>query len=620
MIDAWNKIINAKADEMVAHETFDFICAGGGTAGLLVAGRLASNPDVSVLVVEAGKDNHENAQGILTPALAFDLPESEYDWAYETTIVDKEGYKRVEKKNTAGKVLGGSSCLNHCAWLQGSKATYDEWQDFGGSEWSWENCAEYFKKPVSFNNEDELMGNELQKAVANSSRSLLEISPIQPTPLADPITKAWTSRGYAIARDTLDGQVDGLSHTVQTIHHGQRSTSTCFIKDKENVTVLSSSLVEKVVFENRTAIGVMVSDLGANQRFYKAKREVIISCGVFESPKLLMLSGIGPREQFFKLRLPYLAASPHVGKNLQDHPTLSHTFRVSDGYSMDPIMRPGLERDEAMKMYHEKRTGPMGSGLVEMTAFTRIDARLQTCREWRNMVEADPHLDPLGPHQQPHCKFDFMPFFASPFQPHVKQPKEGSYLTVVSSLLRPKSRGTVCLKSTDISQQPVINLNHLAEEVDVASLREGMRFIHEVLMKGDGMRDLIFGEHPEPLPESDKDFNDLISRQVTTGYDACGTCRMGNDIMNGVVDSHLRVFGANNLRVIDASVFPIIPDASIQSAVYMVAEKGTQMIMKDYPDLWEMGNKETNGVYALISTVRHIVSGNKDLWHKARGC
>jgi len=406
----------------------------------------------------------------------------------------------------------------------------------------------------------------------------LKVSPTLQIPLATELKRAWTSRGYPITNDIFDGTVNGMTHLVRSIYQGIRSISTDFIQGRPNITIKTSTMASKVLLEGQSVIGVETHGIEGRQ-IYFVEKEVILSCGVFETPKLLMLSGIGPKDTLFSHGLNCSVDSPNVGKHLQDHPILPHVFRVKDGYSLDPVIRPGPQHDQAALEYKKHQTGPMASGLLEMSAFTRIDDMLRRCKEWRD--EAEHHgCDPLGPRGQPHFELDFIPAFATPFQPHIPPPLTGSYLTVVVDLLRPLSRGKVTLRSANFEDQPYINLNFLEHPVDVVGLREGVRFIDDVLLRGDGMTDVITGEYPEQLPRhSDDLMHRKLLERVSTGYHPCGSCRMGRTIEEGVVNGRLKVFGVQGLRVVDASVMPVIPDGRIQSPVYMIAEKVIQMLL-----------------------------------------
>ncbi|KAF8924118.1 hypothetical protein BGZ58_002138 [Dissophora ornata] len=282
---------------------FDFIIVGGGTAGNTVAGRLAENPNVNVLIVEAGAGNPSEIEEIITPSKAMDLRNSQYDWGYKTTMVKRDDYERIEKPNTRGKVLGGSSSLNYFTWIPGCKTTFDDWEEFGGKEWTWDHLLPYFRKSATYHDDAKLYPPELKKLGVGGPIPIshAELIP-EMQPFRDALTKAWISKGEPISENIYDGEMNGLTHCVDTIYRGKRSGSFLFVENKPNITILSSVHSKRLIIDSatRTCTGVTVIDpSGAELSFY-ATREVILSQGVFESPKLLMLSGVGPAAELAK--------------------------------------------------------------------------------------------------------------------------------------------------------------------------------------------------------------------------------------------------------------------------------------------------------------------------------
>ncbi|TAQ85428.1 hypothetical protein B7494_g6251 [Chlorociboria aeruginascens] len=564
---------------------FDFIVVGGGTAGNVVAGRLAENPNVSILVIEAGPGNPREIPEITTPARAFELRGSNYDWAYKTTMIDRPDYTRVEKPNTRGKVLGGSSCLNYYTWVPGSAATFDDWTPFGGSTWSWKGVEKYLKKPAHYHDDDNLypalkdIGSDSGLLHVSHSDLVPEIAPFR-----DALTEAWVSKGEKLTDDIYSGTMRGLTKCTNSIYKGFRSSSYVFVEGKPNVTILSSTYSKKLILENGTAVGIeVIGPTGEDLSFY-ATKEVIVSLGVFESPKLLMLSGIGPEEILTPYGITPIIKSPHVGKNLLDHPILAHVFRLKDGLGLDDhLLRDGPAKSGAISVYQKNRTGPLSSGLLELVGFPRIDDRLMKSKDYVAAKAKNGGLDPFGPGGQPHFEIDFVPMFADAFQWHFPTPPTGSWFTIIVDLLRPISKpGQVKLNSSNPLDQPNINLNFLANDLDVMALREGVRFVDDILMTGDGMKDIIGEDYPWPMPRH----SDAAMDKMILERNPCGTARLSKNIEEGVVDSQLKVHGIKGLRVIDASVFPVIPDCRIQNAVYMVAEKGADMIKSEYSDLY----------------------------------
>ncbi|KAF4817555.1 Pyranose dehydrogenase 3 [Colletotrichum siamense] len=570
---------------------FDFVVVGGGTAGCVVAGRLAENPNVNILVIEAGVSNPIDNEAIMTPARAFELRGSKWDWGYKTGMIDRPDYTRIEKPNTRGKVLGGSSCLNYYTWIRGSAATFDDWAPYGGDEWNWEGCKEYLDKPATFHDDQGLLPKYLQHIGTGGP---IHVSPAElvaeAAPFRDALKKAWVSKGEKLNDEIYDGEMHGLTTAVSSIYKGKRSSSWRYIEGKKNVTVIGQTHSKRLIIENGKVVGVEVLGPDGEDLTFRAKYEVIVSSGVYESPKLLMLSGIGPKKELESFGIKTLVDSPHVGQNLLDHPIMPHVFKLKDGYGLDQhLLRAGPEHDGAVSAYHWKNKGPLSSGLLELVGLPRIDERLKNCAEYNEYLAKNGGVDPFGPGGQPHFEIDFVPMFCDAFQWHIPTPPKGDYFTVIVDLLRPLSKnGTVTLNSADPLEQAKINLNFFSDDLDLIAMREGVRFVDDIIMNGEGMKDIIEGDYPWPMPRSsDEAMIKMILERSQTGFHPCGTTRMSPSIDQGVVDGKLQVFGVEGLRVIDASVIPVIPDCRIQNAVYMVGEKGSDMIKAAYPELYQ---------------------------------
>ncbi|CEJ92593.1 Putative Choline dehydrogenase [[Torrubiella] hemipterigena] len=571
---------------------FDFIVVGGGTAGNIVACRLAENPNANVLVVEAGIGSSKDNEEIRTPGLAMDIRGSEYDWAYKTTMVKRDDYERIEKPNTRGKALGGSSSLNYFSWVPGSKGTFDMWEEYGGKEWTWDHLVSYLRKSVTYHDDEGLYPKELSKIGTGGP---IPISHARLMPEMEPfrklLTQAWVSTGEPLSENIFDGEMRGLVHSVNTIYQGRRSGSFLALVDKPNVTVLPEVHSKQLIIDSadRSAKGVTVITASGQEYSFYAEREVIVSQGVFESPKLLMLSGIGPKEELAKHNIPLLVDSPHIGQHLLDHPGVPFVLRIKDQYSMDShVLRKGKAQDQVLAAYKNNHTGAMGSPFLEMIGFPRIDKYLENSPEYRQRKAANGNKDPFCPYGQPHFELDFIPLFGSAFQWHYPHPNKGSYMTVMVDLVRPVSEGgTVTLNSADPLQQANINLNYFNDDLDIIAVREGIRFSYDVLMNGPGFKDIVEAEYPWDMPlDDDEAMKRTVLDRCQTSFHPCGTARIGQNIQQGAVDPKLRVFGIKNLRCIDASAIPVIPDCRIQNSVYMVAEKGADAIKADHKDLY----------------------------------
>lgn len=571
---------------------FDFVVVGGGTAGCVVAGRLAENPKVSVLIIEAGPDNPEDLEAVTTPSMAMGIRGSEYDWGYTSKFVKRRGWERIDGPNTRGKVLGGSSCGNYFTWVPGCKATFDRWAEYGGAEWSWEPLVPYLRKSATYHDDAEAFSPDLQKIGTGGPIHISHNDIAELHDFRDVVSKAWVSRGLPLTENVYDGEMSGLTHSVNSIYQGQRNGAWLFVKDKPNITVVPGVRSKRLIIDyaDRTCKGVTVIDGSGNERDFYANREVIVSQGVFESPKLLMLSGIGPARELGKHGIDVIVDSRHVGQHLIDHPGVPFVLRIKDGYGMDEILlREGPKHDAAVAAYEKDHSGPLGSGLLEMVGFPRIDDYLEKDPVYREAKAANGGIDPFSPQGQPHFELDFVPMFGSAFQWHYPTPQEGDYVTVMVDLVRPVyDGGEVTLKSADPLADPRIDLNFLSNDLDIIALREGIRFAYDILTKGDGFKDIVVAQYPWDMPlDNDELMKTSIQDRVQTSFHPTGTNRLSKSIDQGVVDPRLKVHGVGQLRVIDASVIPVIPDCRPQNSIYAIGEKGADLIKQDHRDLFK---------------------------------
>jgi choline dehydrogenase len=340
-------------------------------------------------------------------------------------------------------------------------------------------------------------------------------------PFRDAMQKAWVSKGQKITEDVWSGKQSGIFRAVDTIYNGQRSTSAVFVEGKDNITIVSSTNSKSLEIVNGEVIGVNVIGPDGKDYLFKAKNEVIVSQGVFETPKLLMLSGIGPREHLASKGIKTKVNSSHVGQNLLDHPILSYCFKMKDGYGLDDhLLREGPAFQGAVEAYHHNKTGPLSSGLLELIAFPRIDERLNTSKEYREYLTKNGGVDPFGPAGQPHFEIDMVPMWASAFQWHFPTPPKGNYMTAIVDLMRPLSKnGEVKLNSSNPLEQPNINLNFFSDDLDIVAMREGVRFVDDIFMNGEGMKDVIEEDIPWAMPRhSDAAMKRQILERSQTGF------------------------------------------------------------------------------------------------------
>jgi choline dehydrogenase len=342
-------------------------------------------------------------------------------------------------------------------------------------------------------------------------------------PFRDALTKGWISKGHALTEDIYSGTMAGLIHCMDTVYKGSRQGSFLFLDNKPNITILASVQSKKLIIDPSTNVctGVVVINPTTGEELtLNAKYEVIVSQGVFESPKLLMLSGVGPAAELKKYNIPVLVDSPHVGQHLLDHPIVPFVLRLKDGYGLDDhLLRAGPAHDGAVTAYRRGKTGPYSSALLEMVGFPRIDERLNRYAAYRQAKDANGGLDPFGPGGQPHFELDFVPMFSSAFQWHFPTPPKGSSVTVIVDLLRPLSTGEVKLNSTDPLEQADINLNFFGNDLDILAMREGVRWTHDMLTNGEGIKDIVVGDYPWEMPiHSDEAMNKAVLERSQTGF------------------------------------------------------------------------------------------------------
>ncbi|MEH1887711.1 GMC family oxidoreductase [Nostoc sp.] len=500
---------------------YDYIVIGAGSAGCVVANRLTEDPETTVLLLEAG--NPASQPGIQTPSAWTSLLGTDVDWAYWTEPEpDLDGRKILCSR---GKVVGGSSAINAMIYMRGNRDDFDHWQALGNSGWSYEDVLPYFKR-----SENQQRGASKFHGVGG----LLSVTdPISPSVINAQFIEAAAELGYDRNLDFNGVQQEGAGLYQLTIKDGKRhSAAAAFlvpILDRPNLTVQTSALVTRLLFEGTRAVGVEYHYQGTLHQVY-VNQEVLLSAGVFDSPKLLMLSGIGNADHLQALNIPVIADLPGVGQNLQDHPL------VGIGYQSTQTLPPLTPT----------------SNLVEAGLFLHSSSGNETT---------------------PDLQFLFSPalWVGSAIAPDIPG------FTFILALVKPQSRGSVTLQSGNAAAPPVIQVNYLQHKADLQALVNGIKIARQ-LAHADAFAEIVGTELAPGLDvTSDTGIAAYIRQAVNTFWHPVGTCKMGTDCM-AVVDSELRVHGVEGLRIVDASIMPTITTGNTNAPTIAIAEKAADLI------------------------------------------
>ena len=504
---------------------YQFIVVGAGSGGAVMANRLSENPDVKVLLLEAGYPKIPD--NVRDPSLWFTLLGSEIDWHYQS--VPQPGLNGRQTFEPRGKLPGGSSNLYLMMHIRGHVSDFDNWAYSGAPGWAYKDALPYFKKVEDQEDHtSDWVGEGGMMSVINAGLH-------DPNPTSKAFIDACLELGYPYTDDFNGPNMEGAGWHHINVKDGKRHSANeaylePFLGVRQNLTLETGAQTTRLLFEGKRCVGVEYVQDGETKTA-RATGEVIVSTGALESPKLLLLSGIGNPEQLKQFDIPVVADVPGVGENFHNH------------------VLTGL-------IYECKQPVPPGK---------------QNLSESALFLKSDPGW--VGPDLQ-------MGFVHVPFNIIIGQGHPNS-VSILPGVVRPMSRGWIRLASADPLAKPLINPNYLGAESDLVRLKDAVKLGREIFHTkafADWVGDELM---PGPDVKSEADLLEFTKNNADSYHHQAGSCKMGLDEM-AVVDPELRVYGVEGLRVADASVMPVVPSGNCHAAIMMISERGADLIKADH--------------------------------------
>ena len=523
---------------------YDYIIVGGGSSGCVLANRLSEDPDCKVLLLEAGgKDTNPY---IHMPVGFAKMTAGPLTWGLATTPQKHANNREIAYAQA--RVIGGGSSINAEVYTRGHPSDYDRWaSEEGATGWSFKEVQPYFLRAE---------GNDTLAGEWHNTEGPLGVSNLKtPQKMSQVFVQACQQYGMPYNPDFNGPQQGGTSIYQTTTRNARRcSAAVAYLKpvqDRKNLTIQTDCQVSRVVIENGRAKAVRYFH-ARHELTATAEREVLVTAGAIGSPKLMMLSGIGPADHLKSLGIAVIHDAPEVGANLSDHYGIDLVYELTGPYSLDKYNKPHFMLWAGLQ-YLMFKSGPVTSNVVEGGAFWYGDENA-SC---------------------PDLQFHFL--CGAGVEAGVPSIPSGSGVTLNSYTLRPKSRGSVRLRSADLADKPLVDPNFLAEAEDVRTSIEGVKISREV-MHQPAFSNYVKREHfPGTEVRTQADFEAYARQYGRTSYHPVGTCRMGSDARS-VVDPLLRVRGIDGLRICDSSIMPSLIGSNTNAATIMIGEKASDLI------------------------------------------
>lgn len=522
---------------------YDYVIVGGGSAGCVLAHRLSEDPEITVCLLEAGPVDKSPLVRIPLGMAAL-LRSPGLNWAFRTEPQPGLGGRRGYQPR--GKVLGGSSAINAMVYIRGHRSDYDGWAEAGNNGWSFDEVLPYFKRAEN---------QERGADAFHGTGGPLNVADLRsPHAICDDFIAAGEEQGHKHNNDFNGAEMEGVGYFQVTQQAGDRcSAARAYLEpvaDRPNLTVITDAYATRIDMDGKRAVGVRYRKDNRSHHV-GARKEVILSAGALQSPQLLMLSGIGPRDELDQHGIPVCHELAGVGANLQDHIDYVTAVKSPSKDPMGVSLSGGWQMLQALRSYRRFRTGKLTSNVAEAGGFLRSDPGLE------------------APDLQLH-------FAVAILDDHGRKIHSGHGYSCHVCLLTPKSRGRVGLHSANPMAAPRIDPAFFSDEEDLERLVKGFRLMQEILnapaMAKHRGRDLYTAQ-----VRTDEQIRSALRERADTVYHPVGTCRMGWD-GDAVVDDALRVHGVEGLRVVDASIMPTVVRGNTNAPTIMIGEKAAEMI------------------------------------------